>query len=560
MIKKLIAAITFLIIAGFFAVAGYAGWRVYQLYKPSTEMTDLAEFYGVHGDQVAIMLDNTLQETQGRYADGACYLPSSWVYDNLNERFYWDEEEQKIIYALPNSVDMIDLSQTGKGQAPLFRIDGGQLEISIELIGQYTNIRSEQFLQEDVKRVYIDTLWEDEEYATTKKKCVVRFGQSIKNSIITKLPQNSRVQILEEEQFYYKVRTDNGNVGYLMKRKLTEPTPVKPVSSFDEPVYTNINLDEKVVLVWHLVTSVDSGNGLINLLDRSKAAPVNVVCPTWFSLTDNEGNFTSLASQEYVNRAHERGIQVWAMLDNFNENVYTATLMGTYSRRAVLIERLMNELNAYGIDGINLDIESIPEEAAPHFVQFVRELSIACRSNGKVLSIDNHVPAPHNYYYNRKEQGIVADYVIIMGYDEHYSGGEMGSVASLPFVRKGIEDTLAEVDASKVINAVPFYTRAWIEDKDGNVSSEALTMGAASKWFRTYGVKKRWSTELGQYYGEIKLRNGGKQCIWLEDIKSLQQKMNVIREFDLAGVAGWQLSQLGSGDAKVWEVLNWDVE
>lgn len=556
MMKKLIAAVTFLIVAGFLGVAGYAGWRVYQLYKPSDEMTDLAEFYGASGDEVALFLDNELQESKGRFADGACYLPGSWVYDNLNQRFYWDEEEQKIVYALPDSVDMIDLAQTGEGGAPLVRTDGGQVELSVELVGRYTNIHSESFLEDEVKRVFIDTKWGDETHATAEKKGTVRFGQSIKNSIITRLAKGQSVQILDEEQFYYKVRTENGHIGYLMKRKVGEEKKVTPVSSFEEPVYTNISLDQKITLVWHRMSRPDSGSELARLLDRTQG--VNVVAPTWFSLTDNEGNLTSFANQSYVDRAHERGVQVWAMVDNLSQDVYTATLMATYARRATLIERLMAEVHAYGIDGINLDFESIPEEAGVHYVQFIRELSIACRRDGIILSVDNFVPAPYNQFYNRKEQGIVADYVIVMGYDEHYAGGEMGPVASLPFVRKGIEDTLAEVgDPKKVINAVPFYTRVWTQDKDGNTTSEAVTLDVAARWFRNNGVKKSWSPELGVYYGEINLRNGGKQCVWLEDEKSLEQKMKVIKEFDLAGVGGWQL---GFDNAKVWKVLDWNVE
>ena len=79
----------------------------------------------------------------------------------------------------------------------------------------------------------------------------------------------------------------------------------------------------------------------------------------------------------------------------------------------------MADAETYGFDGYNLDFESLKESAGPHSVQFIREMSAACRNNGLILSVDNYVPAPYNRFYDRTEQGIVADYVIVMGYDEH---------------------------------------------------------------------------------------------------------------------------------------------
>ena len=281
---------------------------------------------------------------------------------------------------------------------------------------------------------------------------------------------------------------------------------------------------------------------------------VNVISPTWYALTDNEGGYQSLADKAYVDRAHEMGLQVWALVDNFSDNVQTEVLLSSTATRNGLIEDLMAEADRYGFDGINLDFEGIREEAGVHYVQFIRELSVACREKGLVLSVDNYVPAAYNSFYNRREQGIVADYVIIMGYDEHYAGGEPGSVASIGYVNQGIADTLADVPKEKLINAVPFYTRLWTE-KDGSCTSRAMGLEAAGEWIEENNVKMTWQEELGQYYGECE-NEDGMNYLWLEDVRSLELKMNLIRDYELAGVAGWKL---GLETGEVWDVLNWKL-
>ena len=170
-----------------------------------------------------------------------------------------------------------------------------------------------------------------------------------------------------------------------------------------------------------------------------------------------------------------------------------------------------------------------------------------------MLSVDNTVPAEFNKFYDRKEQGIVADYVVIMGYDEHYNGGAPGSVASLGYVRDGIENTLKLVPREKVILGVPFYTRVWTETDEG-VKSSALGIEEAKAWIEANQVDLYWQKELGQYYGELPLENGIKM-VWMEDEESLKLKMNLARENDLAGVACWKL---GLEDEEAWTAIGWD--
>ena len=211
----------------------------------------------------------------------------------------------------------------------------------------------------------------------------------------------------------------------------------------------------------------------------------------------------------------------------------------------------MNEVLKYDIDGINVDFEEVSYDAGEPFVQFVRELSIECRKEGIVLSVDNYVPRASTTHYNRKEQGIVADYVIIMGYDEHWgSGGVAGSVASLGFVEDGIVQTLEDVPANKVINALPFYTRVWKTDGD-KVTSEALDMETAWNFIKNNGLNMTWDATTGQNYGEIQLGNTFYQ-IWMEDKDSIEAKLAVMRKYGIGGVAAWKL---GYETPDIWDQI-----
>ena len=194
-------------------------------------------------------------------------------------------------------------------------------------------------------------------------------------------------------------------------------------------------------------------------------------------------------------------------------------------------------------------------ETGPHYIQFLRELSVKCRTNGIVLSVDNYVPASYNAFYDREEQGEIVDYVIIMGYDEHHSRSETaGSVASIGYTREALENTLEEVPAEKIIMGIPFYTRLWREatiDGVTSLSSEALSMASAESVIEQYGAEPVWDEETGQYYIEYE-RDGAVYKMWQEEERSIEEKMKVIHDAQIAGVAAWRL---GYETPEIWNVI-----
>ena len=546
--------ITVLVLLFIFILAGGGlGVLFAKKYMPSNELADKSRIFGIKDGQVALILDNQVQEEKGIYEGGQVYLPVDWVNEHLNQRFYWDEGEKLLVYALPDSIVYADESAQGE-KGPLFKVTQDGMYLSLGVVVNYTDIRTQAFATSQIKRVFIDTSWQPYDTAVLKKTGQIRVKGGVKSQIITEAAAGETVDVLETMDKWSRVRTADGYIGYVENRKLEAGEQVAPVSTFEAPVYTSISMDGKVRLGFHQVTRPEGNNTLESYV--SNARGMNVIVPTWFNVVSGDGTYTSLASRDYVDKAHDMGLKVWAMVENVSteesvKNLNTKTLMSSTSTRKKLIEKLMNEADTYGFDGFNLDFESLKAEAGPHYVQFIREMSVACRNKGLVLSVDNYVPSSYTAFYNRKEQGIVADYVIVMGYDEHYAGGEAGSVSSIPYVREGIENTLKEVPKEKVINAVPFYTRVWTVN-EGKTSSKAYGISDARQWVEENQVELSWDKLLGQYYGET-VSGSGQQYIWMEEEDSMKLKIDLIKEFDLAGVACWKL---GFEPADIWDIVS----
>lgn len=549
--KRFLTTVLTVILTIVLAAGAAAGFILYRKYKPSKEQVDQSEWYQASGNESAVFLNSEREEgVKGRYIDGQVYLPVDWVDEAVNERFYWDEENSQLIYTLPDQIVYANEETMGSSGKPLLVQQDGTVWLLSSLVSAYTNVRIETFDTDGVHRIFVDTTWESQQLAKVKKNTALRIRGGVKSALITEVPSGAEVTVLEQLENWSRVRTEDGQVGYLPNRRLKETEAKTLVSTFQEPEYTSISIDEPVVLVWHQVTNLSANQAMQTLISATKG--VNVIAPTWFMLTDNSGNYESLADKNYVDQAHAMGMQVWAVLDNFNkgDNVQSEVLFASTAARKKLIASLMKDAQTYGFDGINLDVEGIKASAGPHYVQFIRELSVDCRKAGLVLSIDSYVPASYSAFYNWAEQGRVADYVVMMGYDEHFAGGEAGSVASIGYERQGITDLLKQVPKEKLISAIPFYTRIWKEDASGT-SSQSVGISSAKEWVEINQVELYWQEDLGQYYGELE-KDGVNYEIWMEEERSLELKMQLIRDNGLAGVACWRL---GLEPADVWDVV-----
>lgn len=526
-------------------------------YTPSDARMDLADYYHTNEDEAALILQDTISEAKGKIVDGEAYLPYSVITKELGGRFYWDKESQRMLYTTATDTLEIkpeDTAYTIAGQSKqqdyvIVKEIGEEFYIALDFAEQYMPIQGEVY--NEPNRIVLSYKWGEINTVSVSKDTEVRYQGGIKSPILSEVKKGDTLVLLEEMENWSRVMTSDGIDGYVEKKNLGKPknTELSYTGEYKED-YSSLTRDHKINLAWHQVTS-EAANAAFGETIQNMTG-VNVISPTWFSITANEGTISSLASADYVNEAHNRGMEVWGLIDNFNSDVSTLETLSTRSSREHIIQKLLEEAKRVGLDGINVDFEALTEEEAPHFIQFVRELSVVCRANNLVLSVDNPVPQ-FTGFYNRKEQGIVADYVIIMGYDEHTTGSEeAGSVASLPFVKEGIEKTLQEVPKEKVINGIPFYTRLWTESNNGTLSSEVMTMDQAIQYVQENGIEVYWEKETAQNYGEL-LTDSGTQKIWIEDEQSIEEKMKLIEQYGLAGVASWKL---GFERADVWSVIS----
>lgn len=539
--KPIIAVAVLVILVAILGIVTH----VVMKYIPSSEKMDLNEYYGEMADgEIALVIGTENLEERGLVVGDRVYLPLDVVNTYLNQRYYWDSANQQILYATPSELTSASASSEAGDKV---WVKDDKVYLNLTYVQEYTDL--DAYITKDPYRIAIQYKFKNVKTVTVKKNTSIRYRGGIKSSILTSVKKGTKLRLIEEMENWDQVATDDGYIGYIDKKKVGEAEKTKFERSFKREQYSYLTMDSKVNMVWHQVTSTDANAYFADA--TANMTGVNVISPTWFYLTDTSGNIASIASADYVSQAHEKGLQVWGLIDNFTQEVSTTETLSSTAARQNIISQLIQAAQDVGMDGINVDFESLSEDVGTHFLEFLRELSIECHKNNLVLSVDNPVPEDFTSHYDRAEQGRVVDYVIIMGYDEHYVGSEAGSVASLPWVEQGIQDTLDEVPAERVINAIPFYTRLW-RITGGNVTSEAIGMDQAQQTIADNNVETYWDKTTSQNYGKYDIDNSTYQ-IWLEDAQSVAEKVKLVSKYDLAGVSAWKLGFENNG---IWQVIS----
>lgn len=539
--KPIVAVVVLVILV---AVLGIVSHVVVK-YIPSGEKMDLNEYYGEMADgEIAIVLGTEKLDDRGLVDGDRVYLPLNVVNTYLNQRYYWDSANQQVLYATPSELTTVAASSESGDQVWL---KDDTVYLNLTYIQQYTDI--DAYISKEPYRIAIQYQFDNIKTVPVKKNTSIRYRGGIKSPVVTSVKKGAQLRLIEELDNWDQVATDDGYIGYIDKKNVGKASETTFDRNFEREQYSYLTMDGKVNMVWHQVTSTDANAYFADA--TANMTGVNVISPTWFYLLDTSGNIANISSADYVAQAHEKGLKVWGLIDNFTQEVSTTETLSNTAARQNIISQLIQAATSVGMDGINVDFESLSEDVGIHFLEFLRELSIECHKNNLVLSVDNPVPEDFTSHYDRAEQGRVVDYVIIMGYDEHYVGSEAGSVASLPWVEQGIQDTLAEVPAERVINAVPFYTRLW-RTTGGNVTSEAIGMDQAQQVISENNVETYWDKTTSQNYGKYDIDNSTYQ-IWIEDSQSIAEKVKLVSKYNLAGVSAWKLGFENSG---IWQVIS----
>lgn len=539
-------------------------------YTPSKERLELSEYYNITEDaQVAISLDNTILDTYGTLIGDHVYLDYSFIHDTLNSRFYWDANENILLYATSDALISANAEASSylRGKTaiefgrPIVKATPESALVDLEFVKLFTNISYTVY--ESPARIVITSVWEDITVADTKKDTCVRLKGGIKSPILTDLEKGTSCTILEKGNKWHKVATTDGIIGYVSASDLKKPSTKTLVSDFEEEGFAHIFKDKPINLVWHQVMNSSANDKISSVLSRSKG--VNVISPTWFKVSDNEGNISSIASADYVKYCHDHNVEVWGLISNIDngDDVSTPYVLTHTSTRHNLVNQIVAKAIEYKLDGINVDIEYMSgDSVGDAYIQFLRELSIRLHDNDISLSADVLQPSASNWYYYYEEQQHFVDYVVVMAYDQHYSqrSGE-GSTAALDWTTDVVDKLLKEgVPSRQILLGVPFYTKLWAltpttEDESAEItyllSWDDIGMNSAKKWMNENVDEPQWLEDCGQYYGQV-TKDGVIYKLWLEDLTSLELRLKLMQEKELAGCAFWKA---GLEDSDAWDVI-----
>lgn len=557
--KKAAPVLVVLILIVLVGAAGIVSFLINR-YKPGTEYMAGNEYFNLTDENsVALIQNGELLEEQAVLIGGEPYAAYTYVESQLNSCFYWDEETKGILLTTSGGVQTLlpgdaAVAKTPGGQPAVQQESDGTVYISLDVVKEYTDLDYAYY--SDPNRVVIRNEWDGVEQATVQSDTAqVRQKGGIKSLILADVQKGDTLLYLENLDNWCKVMTADGYTGYIRTEDISEPEAIEARTAKKDS-YERITRDHKINLVWHQSTSTESNDAMAEM--TAEMTGVNVISPTWFSVTDETGTISSLASADYVKLAHETGREVWGLIDNFNEAFDETTDLAYASVRSRIIEQLLAEAASCGMDGINVDFENLKEAGIPHYLQFLRELTSAAHAQNLVVSVDTPVPQAYTMYYQRGEQARFVDYMIVMAYDEHFAGSEeAGSVSSLPFVQQAVEEMTRVMPADQVICGIPFYTRVWTE-KFGQsaITSEVLDMDGAKNYAKENQMTETWDASLGQNVATVETSDA-RYTIWMEDEQSMEEKLKVIQSADLAGVAEWKL---GFECADVWSLISEYIE
>lgn len=334
----------------------------------------------------------------------------------------------------------------------------------------------------------------------------------------------------------------------------TETTTFEIITETTTETTTNNVKTNNLKIVWDQVYG--STNDLPE--KRNSIDGLDVLSPTWFAITNTNGDVSDIGSIEYSNWAKSQGYQLWGLVtNNFDANITTAVL-SDYEKRTKVINQLVEYAKKYSLDGINIDFEGVASTDGEIYLQFIKEATEVFKSNNLVVSVDTFVPAPWTTQYMHEEVAKVVDYVIIMSYDEHYrTSSTSGSTASLPWVKRYMDEAIKLIPKDKLIMGIPFYTRLWTEktNEDGSIeiiSSVAVTMEEVENLIKDNNLSVIWLSDTKQNYIEYE-EDGLVKKLWIEDEHSMIERMELASSYDLAGVACWKR---GFETSNIWDIIN----
>ena len=472
------------------------------------------------------------------------YLSKQDLGNFFDKYIYEDTENNNIVTTYNNKIASISLSKnkisingSNKNTYAHAENKDGTIYIPITELEDVYGIEIKYW--PDSKVLTVDSTSKEQKKAIITKNVAVKSSTKFIAKTIDRVKKGSYVIVVSEDKGYTKIRTENGKVGYVKSNKIANTVVVR------EEMQETKQITGKVNLVWDYYSEVASAP------DRTGVTMdgVNVVSPAFFHLNTN-GELTENVGQAgvtYIEWAHSNGYKVWPMVQNAGDGMLnvTSNIMNDYNKRQNLINKIVDYCVKYKLDGINVDFENMKQEDKDMYSRFIIELTPRLKDMGVVVSVDVTAPDGSETWsmcFDRNVIGDVADYIIFMAYDQYgTSSNKSGTTAGYDWVNVSLNKFLKteEIKNDKIILAIPLYTRLWTEDSSGNVVKQTTVSLKNIDKVIPSDVQKTWDDNLKQYYVEYQDGSYTKK-MWIEDEKSLKEKISLIKNNNLAGVASWE--------------------
>lgn len=525
-----------------------AAFIINAFFGKNSNTADQNGLFGItSSDEAAIVFDGEISETYGRYVNGQVYIPYETVSNNISSAFYVETASDELFMT---TQDETLIWSAGDETGNLYK-DGDTYYISAACVSEYTDVDLKTF--ENPARAVINSGLMTTYIVT--KDTQIRAEATVSSEIIKECKAGEVLYNLGIGG-WTAVMTEDGRVGFIDYECIefqAEGGPGETAPHDYSAAFDRLTIDTKVSMAWNYIGSAEGNVYLDDLM--TGITSLNVISPTWFALSDASGGVSSLADADYVNKAKQTyGLSVWALVGDYDgSDSSTGQILSSYENRQKIISSLMDYALTYGLDGFNIDFEKIGDEYGPAYIEFLRELTQQAHKNNLIISVDNYVPG-YTEQYRRDDQNKVVDYIIMMGYDEHTAyTQEYGSVASFSYVENGVLETLVEVDSDKLVLGVPFYTRLWtVPFGSDGFETETVFMADQQEYVEQYGIELVWDEEAGQYTGSAE-GSEAMYYIWEETAESLEKKLALVGEYNLAGASAWRLGMQSDDIWSVWD-------
>ena len=503
----------------------------------------------IYGDNIKTNYDPFVK-------DGGLYVSVDTISKTIDENIYYDNIATKVIITTKDKVVKFKIDENKVSRNFEYsdidtpaKLVNGQPYIDVNLVKEEYNIKTEY--NEKTNTIVIDKL-STSDIPVNYNLVNVYSNISTKSDVLDILNKNDKVTVYTdslEHKSWYKIKTDKGIVGYISKNSVTIQAEEK------ENVETESKENkDKIVMFWQYGSNLD-------VLGKNKIEGVNVVSPTWYELKNSSGDISSKYSSSYYSKAKEYGYKIWPIITNgidsasYSANDTSALLKSEYNREN-FIKNIREIAKKDKIDGINIDFESMKDDDRELYTQFIRELTPILRNEGITVSVDFYFVK----YIDRQRIGDVADYVILMGYDQKGAwSSEAGSISSVKIVEEQLNSLIndSKIESNKIILGVPFYTRLWtIKNVSEKTTTKIYSMQDCQDFITDNNITPVWDEDAGQNYAEVK-KGELTYKLWIEDKDSMKKRVELINKYNLAGISAWRK---GLETEDVWQTITSNIK